>query len=114
MASAQIQRPGLPGLLKEGTKHLSGIEGVILKNIDACDELGKLTRTSLGPNGMNKLLVNHFQKVIVTSDAAAILKEMEIVHPAAKMVVLAAQMQESEFGDGFVFCCNAVPRARSG
>jgi len=52
MASAQISRPGLPGLLKEGTKHHMGIEGVILKNIEACEELGKLTRTSLGPNGM--------------------------------------------------------------
>lgn len=45
---------------------------------------------------MNKMVINHIEKLFVTSDAATILREMEIVHPAAKMLVLAAQMQEQE------------------
>jgi T-complex protein 1 subunit theta len=94
---------GLPGLLKEGSKHYSGVEQVILKNIEACGELGALTRTSMGPNGMHKLIQNHLDRIFVTSDAATIMSEMEVVHPAAKMIVLAAKMQESEFGDGSNF-----------
>ena len=53
-----------------------------------------------GPNGMNKLVVNHLGKIIVTSDCATIVKELEIEHPAAKMLQLAAEMQDSECGDG--------------
>lgn len=96
---------GLPGLLKDGSQHFTGVEGVIIKNIDACGELGALTRTSLGPNGMNKLIQNHLDKIFVTSDAATIMNEMEVVHPAAKMIVLASKMQEAEFGDGSNFVC---------
>jgi len=94
---------GLPGLLKDGSKHFSGVEQVIIKNIEACGELGTLTRTSMGPNGMHKLIQNHLDRIFVTSDAATIMTEMEVVHPAAKMIVLAAKMQESEFGDGSNF-----------
>lgn len=97
---------GIPQLMKEGTEHLSGLEQAILRNIEACKQLGDLTRTSLGPNGMNKIVINHIGKMFITSDCATIMKEMEIVHPAAKMIVLAATMQEQEVGDGsnFVVC----------
>jgi len=90
-------------LLKEGTKHFSGLEETILKNINACNDLTKLTRTSLGPNGMNKLTVNRHEKLSVTNDAATVLKELDVVHPAAKMLVMASQMQEQENGDGTNF-----------
>jgi T-complex protein 1 subunit theta len=55
---------------------------------------------------MNKIVINHIGKMFITSDCATIMKEMEIVHPAAKMIVLAATMQEQEVGDGsnFVVC----------
>merc|ERR1719192_447587 len=55
---------------------------------------------------MNKLIINHIDKVFVTNDAATIMNEMEVQHPAAKMIVLAAKMQEQEIGDGsnFVVC----------
>lgn len=76
----------------------------ILKNIEAVSDLGKITRTSLGPNGMNKLVINHLEKIFVTSDAATIMGELEVIHPAAKMVVMAAQMQQQEYGD----CTNFV------
>jgi T-complex protein 1 subunit theta len=49
---------------------------------------------------MNKLVVNHQDKIIVTSDGATIVQELEVMHPAAKMIVLASQMQEQEMGDG--------------
>ena len=62
-----------------------------------------MVQTSLGPNGMNKLVVNHLEKIIVTSDCATIVKELEIQHPAAKMLVLAAEMQEQEYGDNTNF-----------
>merc|ERR1711935_1178995 len=48
---------------------------------------------------MNKMVVNHLDKIFVTSDAATLLKEVEVQHPAAKMIALAAKMQESECGD---------------
>jgi len=91
--------PGLSGLLKEGHKHMSGLEEVIVKNIEACKQLSQITRTSLGPNGMNKLVINHLGKLFITSDSATLLKELEVEHPAAKMLVMAAEMQEQEMGD---------------
>eukprot|EP00744_Colponema_vietnamica_P000774 GILI01001344.1.p1 GENE.GILI01001344.1~~GILI01001344.1.p1 ORF type:complete len:541 (-),score=183.02 GILI01001344.1:137-1759(-) len=87
------------GLLKEGAKHLSGLEEAIIKNIEACKQLSQITRTSLGPNGMNKMVINHLDKLFITSDAATIVKELEVMHPAAKLLVMAAKMQEQEVGD---------------
>lgn len=91
---------GFNNLLKEGSKHYSGLEEAILRNISACKEISNMTKTSLGPNGMKKMIVNHIDKIFVTSDAATILKEMEVQHPAAKLIVMASKMQESECGDG--------------
>lgn len=62
-----------------------------------------MVRTSLGPNGMNKLVVNHLEKIIVTSDCATIMKELEVAHPAAKILVLASEMQQNEYGDNTNF-----------
>lgn len=50
--------------------------------------------------GMNKMVINYLDKLFVTSDAATMLSEMEVQHPAAKMIVLAAKAQEAELGDG--------------
>merc|ERR1712159_733804 len=91
---------GLPGMLKHGAEHHTGIQDAIIRYLEACQQLTAITRTSLGPNGMNKLIINHLEKLIVTADSATILKEMEVQHPAAKMLVLAAHMQEQEIGDG--------------
>jgi T-complex protein 1 subunit theta len=90
---------GLGGMLKEGFKTYEGLHGAVLKNIDAGKAIAGMVRTSLGPNGMNKLVVNHLEKIIVTSDCATILNELEVQHPAAKMLVLASQMQQNEYGD---------------
>lgn len=93
-------RQGVPALFKGGTKHLTGTEATILRNIAAAVELSNLIRSSYGPNGMSKLIINHLDKLFVSSDAATILRETEIAHPAASMVVMMAQMQEIETGDG--------------
>lgn len=94
---------GLPALLKEGTKHITGLEEAVARNIDACRQLSAIVRTSLGPNGMNKMIVNHLGKLMVTSDAATIVRELEVIHPAAKLVVMASESQEREVGDGTGF-----------
>ncbi|KAJ1701093.1 hypothetical protein LUZ63_000872 [Rhynchospora breviuscula] len=91
---------GIQAMLKEGHKHLSGLDEAVLKNIDACKELSAITRTSLGPNGMNKMVINHLDKLFVTNDAATIVNELEVQHPAAKILVLAARAQQEEIGDG--------------
>jgi T-complex protein 1 subunit theta len=49
---------------------------------------------------MNKMVINHLEKLFVTSDAATIIKETDVHHPAAKMIAQAAKMQENEAGDG--------------
>lgn len=140
----------LQAMLKEGHKHLSGLEEAVLKNIEACKQLAQITRTSMGPNGtrkatgqaaapsaplpptrrllnrrcrpqpaglhppvscspaapipsaagMNKMVINHLEKLFVTSDASTIVAELEVQHPAAKLLVMAAQAQQQEIGDG--------------
>jgi len=96
-------RMSIPRLFKEGYKSFSGLEEAILKNIDACLQLSNITRTSMGPNGMNKIVINHIEKIFVTSDAATIIKELQVQHPAAKVITLAGAMQEKSIGDGSNF-----------
>jgi T-complex protein 1 subunit theta len=134
---------GIQSMLKEGHKHMSGLEEAVLRNIDACKGLAQITRTSLGPNGgewgrvrgragrggkaigprdlvardgaratgatgrvgraragMNKMVINHLEKLFVTSDASTIVSELEVQHPAARMLVMAAMSQQQEIGDG--------------
>lgn len=76
---------------------------MVLKNISNVKDISNMVKKSLGPNGMKKMVVNHIEKTFVTSDAATILKELEVQHPAAKMVVMASKMQENECGDGTNF-----------
>jgi len=90
---------GFSGMLKDGYKSMSGLDMAILKNIEACKELGKKTTSSMGPNGMNKMVINHLEKLFVTSKVGTITEQLEVVHPAAKMLVMAAKMQEQESGD---------------
>ncbi|EIW80609.1 T-complex protein 1 [Coniophora puteana RWD-64-598 SS2] len=86
-------------LFKDGYKHTQGLEDAVLRNIQAVAELSDVVRTSFGPNGRNKLLINHLGRLFVTSDAATIIREIEVVHPAAKLLVMASQAQETEMGD---------------
>ncbi|XVE62907.1 hypothetical protein DITRI_Ditri06bG0157000 [Diplodiscus trichospermus] len=70
------------------------------KNIDACKQLFTITRTSLGLDGMNKMVINHLDKLFVTNDAATIVNELEVQHPTAKILVLAGKAQQEDIGDG--------------
>mgnify|MGYP000206330261 CR=1 FL=1 len=94
---------GLGGMLKDGHKSFEGTNGAVLRNVEAGKAIAGMVQTSLGPNGMNKLVVNHLEKIIVTSDCATIVKELEIQHPAAKILVMGSEMQESEYGDNTNF-----------
>ncbi|KAF3906670.1 hypothetical protein ABW20_dc0109961 [Dactylellina cionopaga] len=85
------------GLFKSG--YSSNEDGAVLRNIDACQALANTVKTSFGPYGRNKIVINHLQKMILTNDAATILRELDVVHPAVKLVVMATQQQESELGD---------------
>ena len=69
-------------------------------NINACKTVGKAVRTTLGPKGMDKMMVDGIGDLVVTNDGVTILEEMDIEHPAAKMMVEVAQTQEEEVGDG--------------
>ncbi|KAL6134172.1 hypothetical protein ACLB2K_066405 [Fragaria x ananassa] len=91
---------GIQSMLKEGHKHLSGLDEAVVKNIEACIQLSTIIRTSLGPNGMNKMVINHLDKLFVTNDGATIVNELEVQHPAAKLLVLAGKAQQEEIGDG--------------
>src|SRR3989338_1881604 len=69
-------------------------------NILAAKIIADIVKTTLGPKGMDKMLVDSSGNIIVTNDGATILQEMEIEHPVAKMMVEIAKTQESEVGDG--------------
>ncbi|KAI8845809.1 chaperonin Cpn60/TCP-1 family [Chytriomyces cf. hyalinus JEL632] len=99
----KIPQIGLNTMLKDGYKHMQGLDEAVYRNIAATRELSQITRTSLGPNGRNKMVINHLEKLFVTNDAATIIKELEVIHPAAKLLVGASQQQEAEMGDGTNF-----------
>lgn len=86
---------GMQGMLKDGARHMSGLEEATYKNIEAAKQLSSCVRTSLGPNGMNKMVINHLEKLFITNDSATIVEQLEVQHPAAKLLVMASKMQES-------------------
>lgn len=87
-------------MMKEGAKYTHGLDEAVYRNIGACKELCETTTSSFGPNGLNKMVINHIEKLFVTNDAVSILREIDVVHPAAKILMLASEMQEKEIGDG--------------
>lgn len=90
-------------MLKDGARFYSGIDEVVIRNVEACKELADTTKSAYGPNGMSKMVINHIEKLFVTNDAATIMREIEVQHPAAKLLILASDMQEKEIGDGTNF-----------
>lgn len=103
MALHVPKAPGFQSMLKEGARFYSGIDEVVLRNVDACKELSDTTKSAYGPNGMSKMVINHIEKLFVTNDAATIMREIEVQHPAAKLLIMASDMQEKEVGDGTNF-----------
>jgi thermosome len=86
-------------ILPEGTLRSTGKDAQA-RNIMAAKAVSDAVRSTLGPKGMDKMLVDSIGDVTITNDGAAILNEMDIEHPAAKMVVEVAKTQEDEVGDG--------------
>ncbi|MBI2076027.1 MAG: TCP-1/cpn60 chaperonin family protein [Candidatus Aenigmarchaeota archaeon] len=86
-------------ILPEGTLRTTGRDAQS-RNIAAAKAVSESVRTTLGPKGMDKMLVDTIGDVTITNDGATILSEMEIEHPAAKMLVEVAKTQEEEVGDG--------------
>ncbi len=86
-------------ILPEGSTRQTGKEAQ-KRNISAAKIVSEAVRTTLGPKGMDKMLVSSIGDVVITNDGATILDEMDIEHPAAKMMVEIAKTQEEEVGDG--------------
>ena len=86
-------------VLKEGTNRAKDKEAQF-NNIDAAKAIADAVRSTLGPKGMDKMLVNSIGDVVITNDGVTILKELDVTHPAAKMVIEVAKTQDNECGDG--------------
>ena len=86
-------------ILKEGTKREKG-KGAQFNNIMAARAISDAVKSTLGPKGMDKMLVDSMGDVVVTNDGATILKEIDVEHPAAKMIVEVAKAQDETCGDG--------------
>ncbi|HKZ41216.1 MAG TPA: TCP-1/cpn60 chaperonin family protein, partial [Candidatus Hodarchaeales archaeon] len=100
MASIQTTSGGMPViLLKEGSSQTKGKEAQ-RNNIMAAKLIAEIVKSSLGPRGMDKMLVDTMGDVTITNDGATILKEIDVQHPAAKMMVEIAKTTDNEVGDG--------------
>src|SRR6184192_4099541 len=98
--SVQTTAGGMPVLiLKEGTKENKGREAQ-RNNITAAKQVANIVKSCLGPRGMDKMLVSSIGDATITNDGATILKELDVEHPAAKMMVELAKSVDNEVGDG--------------
>ena len=86
-------------VLKEGTTRTRG-KAAQRNNIAAAKIIAEIVRSTLGPKGMDKILVDSIGDVVVTNDGATILDKMDVEHPAAKMLIEAAKAQDNTVGDG--------------
>ncbi len=86
-------------VLKEGTQRSRGKDAQ-RSNITAAKVIAETVKSTLGPKGMDKMLVDNLGDVVITNDGVTILDEMDVEHPAAKMMVEIAKTQEDEVGDG--------------
>jgi len=86
-------------ILKEGTQRSRGKEAQ-RNNIMAARVIGEVLKTTLGPRGMDKMLIDSLGDITITNDGAAILNEIDVEHPAAKMMVEIAKTQDDMVGDG--------------
>lgn len=100
MSTMQTTSEGFPVIvLKEGSRQSRGRDAQ-RNNINAAKLVAEMISTSLGPRGMDKMLVDSIGDITITNDGATILKEIDVQHPAAKMMVEVAKATDSEVGDG--------------
>jgi len=86
-------------ILREGTESTKG-KSAQNNNIAAAKAVAEAVRSTLGPRGMDKMLVDGMGDIVITNDGATILKELDVEHPAAKMIIEVAKTQDEECGDG--------------
>jgi T-complex protein 1 subunit eta len=86
-------------LLKKGTENMQGKE-TIISNIEACGAVVEVIRTTLGPRGMDKMIIGEGGTTTISNDGATIIKLLNIEHPAAKSLADVAKSQDNEIGDG--------------
>src|SRR3989338_5357605 len=86
-------------ILPEGTQRSIGRDAQ-RNNIMAARIVAETVRTTLGPKGIDKMIVDSIGDITITNDGVTILKEMQIEHPAAKMIVEVAKTQDEQVGDG--------------
>src|SRR3989304_6279888 len=99
-ANYGVTSSGQPVLiLKEGSSQTRGRDAQ-KNNIMAAKLIAEIVRSSLGPRGMDKMLVDSLGDVTITNDGATILKEIDVQHPAAKMMVEISRAPDQEVGDG--------------
>ncbi|NYT14199.1 MAG: thermosome subunit, partial [Candidatus Methanofastidiosa archaeon] len=94
---ANIKQP--MGIQPEGSQRYTGKDALRM-NIMAGRIVAEIIKTTLGPRGMDKMLVEYSGDVMITNDGATILNKIDISHPAAKMIVEVARTQDQEVGDG--------------
>lgn len=94
-------------MLKEGTDTSQGKQQLI-SNINACQIVVDAVRTTLGPRGMDKLIVDQNGKATISNDGATILKLLDVVHPAAKTLVDIAKSQDAEVSDTLWIICGSA------
>jgi len=85
-------------ILREGTTREKG-KGARSNNIIAALAISDAVKSTLGPKGMDKMLVDSMGDAVITNDGATLLKEIDVEHPAAKMIVEVAKAQDEECGD---------------
>ena len=97
------------GILAENLEALTGINEVLITNINACKDLKNLVSSSYGPYGERKLIIQKNQKILITSDSSVILNNLDFTHPASKLILTSVFFQEQELGDssGFVIIFTA-------
>ena len=94
---AEIKQP--MGIQPEGSQRYMGKDALRM-NIMAGRIVAEIIKTTLGPKGMDKMLVDYSGNVMITNDGSTILNQIDISHPAAKMIVEVARTQDQEVGDG--------------
>ena len=91
------------GILSENLETQVGLNEVLVKNIEACQELKNLISSSYGPYGESKMINQKNGKILITSDSSVILNNLEFIHPASKIIISSVFFQDQELGDSSGF-----------
>ena len=91
------------GILSDSLETHTGLNEVLIKYIEACQELKNLISSSYGPYGESKMITQKNGKILITADSSVILNNLEFIHPASKIIVSSVFFQDQELGDSSGF-----------